>query len=284
MNTVDLHLHSTYSDGTYTPAELIHMAEMKGMEAIGITDHDTINHIKEVHKLGAKAKLRDVLAGVEVSAEFSSGTMHIVGYFVDPDNTDLCDMLNRFTAGRSERNPQIIEKLNALGVSITYDEVLKEANGASVGRPHIANVMVQKGAVRSMKEAFDKYLAKGAPAYVNRTRASSEKIIAVIKKAGGVSFLAHPRQLGVGKKKELERIVARLADEGLDGIEAYSSSHTREDVHRYEGLAQKYQLLLSGGSDFHGLGKEHIVLGFVGAGVTLSYDIIKKMKERIKVQ
>jgi len=281
VNTIDLHIHSNHSDGAYSPQEIVRIAEKKGLRAIAVADHDTISHIKPVLSAGEGASL-DVLAGVEVSAEFRGGTMHILGYFVDPDNNELYDMLNRFREGRDERNPQIIEKLNALGIMIDYEEVLQEAAGMSIGRPHIARVLVNKGVVSNMQEAFDKYLKKGAPAYVNRVRFSSQKIISVIKSAGGLAFLAHPKQLNMTDIKDLTALVEKLVHEGLDGIEVYSSCHTAEDIRTYETLTRTYDLLVCGGSDFHGISKPDIAMGFIGEGIELDYQIVEKMKARLK--
>jgi predicted metal-dependent phosphoesterase TrpH len=224
----------------------------------------------------------EIIPGIEVSAEYDSrGTMHILGYFVDPENDEIFAMLQEFRDGRDARNPKIVKKLNELGLAIEYQEVLKEAAGQSVGRPHIARVLVNKGYVKNTKEAFDKYLAKGAPAYFDRVRFYPEKIIQVIHTAGGLAFLAHPKQLGLSNKEQLDRLIAQLVSYGLDGIEVYSSCQSKKDNKQYLALARKYDLLVSGGSDFHGLTKEHVDMGFMGDGVSLDYSIVEKMKERL---
>lgn len=280
MNTIDLHIHSNHSDGSYTPREIVRKAAKKGLHAISIADHDTITQIKESLEAGEKCRL-DVIAGVEVSADFPDGTMHILGYFVDPDNDELFDMVSQFRAGRDERNPKIIEKLNALGADIAYEEVLREAGGLSVGRPHIARVLVKKGFVKNMDEAFRKYLAKGAPAYVNRVRFSSAKIISVIKQAGGLAFLAHPKQLRIGELSQLQTVVEQLVAEGLDGIEVYSSCHSKEETEAYQHIAHTYNLLISGGSDFHGASKPDVGLGYIGEGIELDRSLVDEMKKRL---
>ena len=280
MNTIDLHIHSTHSDGSYTPRELVKRAKKKGLHAISIADHDTITQIKESLEAGEKYRL-EVIAGVEVSADFTGGTMHILGYFVDPDDDGLFDMVSQFRAGRDERNPKIIEKLNALGADIAYEDVLREAGGLSVGRPHIARVLVKKGFVKSMEEAFRKYLAKGAPAYVNRVRFSSAKIISVIKQAGGLAFLAHPKQLRIGEIQQLQTLVEELIAEGLDGIEVYSSCHSKEETEAYKHIAHTYNLLISGGSDYHGASKPEVGLGYIGEGIELDRSLVDEMKKRL---
>lgn len=277
MKEVDLHMHSTHSDGTMSPRELVAYAEKKKLRAIAVSDHDTLSHIRGTLCAGEASSV-EVIAAIEVSADFSPGTMHILGYFVDAENEELFEMLERFREGRAIRNPQIIEKLNNAGMAITYDEVLREAGGQSVGRPHIATVMVKKGFVRTTQDAFEQYLKKGALAYVDRLRFNSEEIIRVIHNAGGLAFLAHPKQLLIASVAELEALVEKLIAQGLDGIEVYSSSHNKRERKIYANIAEKYSLLVSGGSDFHGTHKNGIDMGFLGTGVKLSYDVVEKMK------
>lgn len=282
MNTIDLHMHSTCSDGTMTPIQLVEHAAKLCMTVISVTDHDTLSHVKDVMR-EAERKEIEVIPGIEVSADYpGNGTMHILGYFIDPDNDEIYNMLKKFRDGRDERNPKIIEKLNELGLKIEYSEILKEAAGQSVGRPHIARVMLNKGYIKNTKEAFTKYLAKGAPAYFDRVRFSPEEIISVIHAAGGLAFLAHPKQLGNLNSRELEKLIAELIVKGLDGIEVYSSCQNKKDVKIYKSLAEKFNLLISGGSDFHGITKEYIEMGFLGEGVTLEYSVITAMKNRLK--
>jgi predicted metal-dependent phosphoesterase TrpH len=284
MNEIDLHMHTTCSDGTMTPRQIIAHAKAKGMKVISVTDHDTISHISDILR-EAEGSGIEVIPGTEVSAEYDSrGTMHILGYYIDPTNDEIYIMLQQFRDGRDERNPKIIERLNELGVNIDYSDVLKEAAGQSVGRPHIARVMLNKGYVSSTKEAFDRYLAKGAPAYFDRVRFYPERIISVIHAAGGLAFLAHPKQLGIKKKDELEKLLIELMQYGLDGIEVYSSCHSAKDIAIYLELARKYDLLISGGSDFHGLLKDHIDMGCVGGDGQLDYAMVEKMKQRLKKQ
>jgi len=279
MNTVDLHMHSTHSDGTCSPFELVQLAEKRGLRAIAITDHDTLSHIKETLEIGSVMNM-EVIAGVEVSADFTGGTMHILGYFVDPSSDELFDMLERFRTARADRNPKIIKKLNELGLPIAYEEVVREASGGPIGRPHIARVLVKKGLVSNFQEVFDKYLTKGGPAYIDRVRFSAEKIISVIHKAQGLAVLAHPKQLKIEDNNKLDALVEKLTQSGLDGIEVYSSCHSKKESQRYASLAEKYNLLISGGSDFHGMNKEHIEMGFTGVDVELSYDIVLEMHKK----
>jgi 3',5'-nucleoside bisphosphate phosphatase len=281
MNTVDLHIHSHYSDGSQSVREIIHRAHKKKLKAISITDHDTIAQNREALEEGRKKKL-EVITGVEVSAEYEPGTLHILGYFFDRENTELYEMLERFKNARDDRNPQIVQKLNELGIPLEYEDVLREASGIAVGRPHIARAMLKKGFVQSMGEAFDKYLSKGKPAYVNRDRLSAEEIIMVLQRSGGLAVLAHPFELKLENMDELDKLVGELITKGLQGIEVYSSCHSLEKIKDYEQLADKYNLLRTGGSDYHGDNKPKVDIGFVGEGIELSYEIVERMKDRIK--
>ncbi len=281
MNEIDLHIHSTVSDGSMSPEEIIVYAKKLGLKAISITDHDTLGHIEESLAAGIEHGL-EVLPGIEVSAQYEKGTMHILGYFIDYRNDGLFNMLLRFREGREERNPKIIKKLNDLGIDINYEEVLKEAAGQSVGRPHIAKVLYDKGYVSNVKEAFYLYLAKGAPAYCDRFRFGADIIIKNIHGAGGLSFLAHPKQLNCKSEEELGNVVRELVESGLDGIEVYSSSHKSSDEALYKKISEKYGLLVSGGSDFHGLNKYGVELAVYGSDV-VKYELVEKMKERLGI-
>lgn len=281
MNYIDLHMHSTHSDGTMTPRQLIIEAEMRGLKAVSITDHDTITQVPEALK-HAEGRKVEVISGVEVSADFPEGTMHILGYFFDCGNKELNEMLDKYREGREERNPKIIKNLQKLGCQITYDEVESVAEGNAIGRPHIAKIMIRHGFVSSSYEAFAKYLKKGAPAYEERLRFSSAEIIDTLHKAGGLVFLAHPKQLHCRDTAHLREVVDRVVSEGIDGIEVYNSCHRTKDIKLYEKLAKEKGLLMSAGSDFHGKNREFADMSYVGAGIEVDYDMIEKMKERLK--
>ncbi len=265
MRFIDLHTHSTASDGTYAPAAVVELAHENGLSAIALTDHDTIAGVAEA---SAKAKQLgiDFLPGIEISAEFPApGTLHILGYGVNPASEVLRDLTTTLLAGRDNRNPKIVEKLNALGFEITIDEVESEAGGQVVGRPHIAAVMLRKGQVKSIKEAFDKYLAQGAAAYFDKERLTPRRAIELIQGSGGVAVLAHPVQLRTTNDAQLDRTLKDLVDLGLAGIEVYHSDHDEHLVRKYRDLAKKYGLLQTGGSDFHGRNKPTVALGRAGA-------------------
>lgn len=259
---IDLHCHSTASDGTFTPTEVARLAAKCELSALALTDHDTIAGVAEAGAEAAKLGI-DFLPGIEISADFPQpATMHILGYGVDPQSPVLTDMTRRLIEGRDTRNPRIIAKLNELRVSITMDEVEHEAKGKVVGRPHIAAILVRKGYVSSMKEAFNKYLAPGGLAYFDKERLSPRQALEMIQQSGGVSVLAHPIQLRALNDGELERIVKDLVDLGLQGLEIIHSDHGASHVEKYTKLADRYGLIKTGGSDFHGLNKKDIQLGF----------------------
>jgi predicted metal-dependent phosphoesterase TrpH len=258
---VDLHCHSTASDGTLSPTEVVQLAVRCDLNALALTDHDTIDGVAEA-AAAAKTAGIDFMPGIEISAEYPHpGTMHILGYGVDPHSQTLKSLTQTLIAGRDNRNPRIIAKLQEMGVKITMDEVEKEAGGQVVGRPHIAAILHRKGYVSSIKEAFNKYLAQGAPAYFDKERLTPREALEMIRQSGGLPVLAHAIQLRTDNDGQLDRVVKDLLDLGLVGIEVFHSDHNPEWIDKCERLAGKYKLLKTGGSDFHGTNKAHIQLG-----------------------
>lgn len=292
---IDLHCHSTASDGRLTPVKLVELARQLEIRAIALTDHDTVAGLRTFHDTG-KALGVETISGVEVSAEYSRGTMHIVGLFVDPASHAFRSFLKKLSDGRKIRNPQIVQRLNELGMTITMQEVEEEAgcvdNGTgggaldtkSVGRPHIAAVMIRKGYVKTKQEAFDRFLAKGRPAYFTRFAASPEESIQQIHSANGLAILAHPSYLKAKDEAELDEIVGDLKRKGMDGIEVHYSTHTPEDTALCARLAAKYELAISGGSDYHaeaGRGNTAVELGSgVGNNLCIPYSVLEKLKEK----
>jgi 3',5'-nucleoside bisphosphate phosphatase len=262
---VDLHCHSTASDGTLAPAEVVRLARRNDLSALSLTDHDTIGGIEEAAAEAAKLGI-DFLPGIEISCEFDTGTMHLLGYGVEPGSEILRDLTRRLLAARDDRNPRIIRRLNELGLAITMAEVEAEAGGAAgavVGRPHIAAILVRKGYVNSIKQAFDVYLGVGAAAYFDKERIPPREAFDLIHRSGGLPVLAHPVQLRTGNDAQLERIIKDCKDMGLVGLEVMHSDHNADLVDKYSALAEKFGLLKTGGSDFHGTNKKNIDLGFV---------------------
>jgi hypothetical protein len=257
---VDLHCHSTASDGTLAPAAVVQLACRNGLSALALTDHDTIGGISEAANEAAKLGL-DFLPGIEISCECFPGTMHLLGYGVDPESTFLRDLTRRLIEARDDRNPRIIRKLNELNVAITMAEVEAESGGGVVGRPHIAAILLRKGYVSSIKQAFDKYLGTSGAAYFDKERIPPREAFDLIHRSGGLPVLAHPVQLRTGNDGELARIIKDCVDLGLIGLEVIHSDHNAELVDKYSALAEKFGLLKTGGSDFHGSNKKDIDLG-----------------------
>ncbi|MCD6337209.1 MAG: DUF2061 domain-containing protein [Candidatus Marinimicrobia bacterium] len=253
---LDFHTHTTYSDGTYTPHELIGHAVEKGCEYISITDHDNFEHVSH-H--GDIPKNIHYIPGVEISAEFKT-TLYILGYGFDPEHTELRNTLNVLQGARRKRNAAMLKKMAKEGFHINMEELHEESKGGMVGRPHFANLMVAKGYVEYYQEAFDKYLAKGQPFYMDKQRLDPKEAIRLILKAGGIPVMAHPYQTNLSGNA-LEELIVRLKSYGLRGIETYYSQHSKVQVKECLEYAKKYDLLVTAGSDFHGANKADINLG-----------------------
>lgn len=258
--TIDLHCHSTASDGTLSPREVIRLGKEIGLSAMSLTDHDTVGGIAEAAGEAKQLGL-DFIPGIEISAKFPEpGTLHILGYGIDPNNDQLATLTKELRGGRDDRNERIIRKLQSLGIDITLDEVLAQAQG-TVGRPHIAQVLVHKGVVSHIQQAFKKYLGQGGLAYEDKERFTPRQAIEMIHDSGGVAVCAHPTQLRLDNLARLERVLKDLVDLGLDGVEVIHSDHRPLEVKFLDAFASKYRLLKTGGSDFHGSMKSKVRLG-----------------------
>lgn len=276
---VDLHVHSTTSDGLLTPRDLVRHAVEVGLKAMALTDHDTVAGIPEALAAGREFGI-EVIPGVEISAEFEKGACHILGYFVDPADAPLAELLALAREGRDVRNRVILQRLNELGFAITTDDVATRVTDGSLTRAHFAAVMMAKGYVKSWDEAFDKYLGHGKPAFVQRRHVMPEEAIRRIHGAGGLAGLAHPRQLS-RTSVETDRWIEDFAKAGLDAVETVSPDHTPNYARRYRASAQRLGLLETGGTDWHGRPDGTIHLG-VGTGSTaIHYVLVEKMKERL---
>lgn len=279
----DLHTHTTCSDGVLKPAELVQAAKNQKLRCVAITDHDTVAGVKEAKQAGEQIGV-EVIPGIEISVIFEPGTMHILGYFVDPDSSALQTLIHEVQQARNERNLSVIKQLNLLGMDISFEEVLKEAGGGQMGRPHFAKVLIQKGLVKDRDQAFRQLLGKGAPAYVNKRKITPAQAMGVIKESGGLAVLAHPIQLGIKpNSEEFRNLISQLKQDGLSGIEAYSSCHTQKQAKLFKKIAIEMELLVTGGSDFHGTnyGAE---LGNMGDGFCITDDVVSRMKEVLKKQ
>lgn len=277
MSRIDLHLHTTHSDGSLSPGEVLHLAHKAGVTALAVTDHDIVSGIPEAIETGAELGI-EVIPGVEISSRVGTRELHILGYFLQWQDPELNQRLATLRASRHRRNPQIIERLRALGLDVTYEEVRALAGTDSVGRPHIARILMDKKYVTSAKDAFDRYLADGRPAYVARELPKPEEAIAWIKAAGGVAVLAHPTWAKVSGEG-LNALLTTLKAEGLDGIEVHYSTHTKRQTREYLDLAKRLNLLITGGSDFHGITKPDIEVGTGRGGLKVSEKLLEPLKQ-----
>ncbi len=274
---IDLHTHSTASDGSFTPTELINYAKRKRIEVLALTDHDTISGIPEAIDASEKAGI-DFVPGVEISALWLIGTMHILGYYIDPDSELLNGTLKNLQKLRDDRNHKIIEKLREHGVDITYEEVEKVAGG-QIGRLHISRILIEKGYAADIQSAFKKFLTNGAPTYIPKVRLEPPKAIELIKNSGGIPVLAHPCTLGLDDFSDLEKLFRELKESGIEGIEAYYSDHSKEFTNFCVKMAEELNLLVTGGSDFHGKNKKHIDLGVGRGDLMIPDELALRLKE-----
>lgn len=255
MKIADLHIHSSYSDGSLTPEEIIELSKKQGLKYISITDHDTI---ASQYITKEKNKDIEIISGVEFSTMYNDLELHILGYKVDVNNNKLNELVNRLSEARLDRCKEIIEKLKRLGVNIQIEEMIGDGK-LSLGRGNIAKEIVKKGYSKNFKEAFCKYLMQGKPAYVKGYKEDYKNILSIINASGGIAVLAHPGK--IYRSIEVQKIIRELRCYGLKGLEVYHPSHRSEQVNCYYNLAQKYKLLITGGSDFHGKKSEDNTLG-----------------------
>jgi len=257
MSGVDLHTHTTASDGTYTPAELVREAVRRGVRVLAITDHDSTEAVEPALAVAREHPPLEIVPGIEINTEAAGGEVHILGYFIDHAAPWLQILLGEFREERAARVWRIAERLAALGLPIDPADVFALVREGSAGRPHIAQVMVQKGYVATVGEAFDRYLAAGGPAYVSHRKVDPREACAIIHRAGGVAVMAHP-----GFHAAAEALVRDLAGEArLDGVECYYSDHTPDQTARFLALCRALDLVTTGGSDFHGPAVRAATLG-----------------------
>lgn len=278
---IDLHIHSTASDGSLTPAEIIDHAQRINLAAIAITDHDSIYGSKEALRTGIPPSLK-FLTGVEISAAHppffpGSGSFHILGYCIRLDNYAFNQTLNRLQQARKNRNPKILKRLNELGLKISLEDVNQTVANGQLGRPHIAQAMIKMGFVESMDEAFDKFLGAGKPAYVDKDRIGCEEAIKIIRGAGGFPVLAHPALLNIDDDCQLDELIQNLIKIGMRGIEVYYPEHSSEQIQHYTELADKYDLLMTGGTDFHGSITPKIEMGTGKGTLFIPYKLYEKL-------
>lgn len=278
MRYIDLHTHSTFSDGTMAPAVLLRAAKEAELSAIALTDHDTMTGLDEAERAGAETGV-EVIPGVELSATQNGKEVHILGYGLDRSNPELLALLEKLQKIRHERNLAILDKLAELGIDIDRDALFAGHPGL-IGRPHIARLLVRRKVVNNTEQAFYRYLKKNAMAYVAAERFPAPETIGTIKKAGGLAVLAHPTTLDKSLPKIAENI-EYLHNHGLDGIEAIYPGHTTKIRQGLFGLAKKLDLIITGGSDFHGPIKQGINIGGAPVMPPVPYQLLERMKERL---
>ena len=280
MTGIDLHTHSSISDGALSPRLLVKQASEIGLSAIAIADHDTVDGIDEALKAGIEFGI-EVISAVELSVDHETGSMHLLGYFIDFHDPELLSILNRLKSAREVRNLKIISYLNELGYSITVEEVLELSPDGTYGRAHIGQALMRSGEFRDMDEIFDKLLGPRAAAYYNRFRLPLREAIRIIHSTGGLAVWAHP---GLHENK-LENMLARLKswhEGGLDGIESDYFNHSLELRDRLRNLAVEYGMIYTGGSDFHGSIKPQNKLGCGPGGLPVGPECLAQLKDRRK--
>ena len=250
--TIDLHMHTTASDGVLSPSELVTLCHQHGLTTIAITDHDTVKGYTPAVSAAQPYSIT-VLTGIELSAEDDRhGDVHMLGYLIDTQDADLLAKLDLFQSGRDDRGQRMVKRLNELGIALQWEQVLAVAQDAVITRPHIAKALYRHGYVKTPSEAFERYINVGKPAYVERTKLTPLEAMAIIHQAGGVAVMAHP-----GLVREVEPLMQFLADNGLDGIEVYhpnNGKHLREFAFHF---AKERGLVITGGSDFHATNGQH---------------------------
>ena len=248
MSQVDLHLHTTASDGVFSPEDIVAKAARLGLRIIAICDHDTVDGISRALAAAKAFTGLRVIPGVEVSTDFPAGEVHVLGYFIDHTNKELGATLKRMRQTRRERAQGMIAKLDKLGIHIDWSRVQEIAGSGSIGRPHIAQAMLEKGYINSIGDAFYRYISKGGPAYVERIKMTPEEAVKLILRSGGLPVLAHPLTID-----DPEAVTTRLKAVGLIGIEAYYGEFNAEQVSYLVKMAHRHNLIVTGGSDYHGL-------------------------------
>lgn len=278
---VDLHTHSTWSDGSLSPLALVREARAAGLSAIALTDHDVLDGLPAARDEGAREGV-EVVSGVEISARMEAGEVHLLGYEIDPSpGTPLQTALARLRAAREARTPRILERLSAMGMPLDLEEVKAIAGEGSTGRPHVAQAMVRRRYVASVEEAFARFLREGAPAYVLREMLTPAEAVALIREAGGLAALAHPGLLRLPGVGRLEAFTKSLAGEGLEAMECFTSAHDVGTATACVGIARRAGLIPTGGSDYHGDRKAGVRLGRTRGGGRIPYAILADIRERL---
>lgn len=279
---IDLHAHTTASDGSLTPTELVGQAHALGLAALAVTDHDTLGGLAEARAAASVIGL-DLVPGVELSVEDDAGRFHLLGYGFDADDPALAQTLITLRRSRAARNEQMAQKMATLDLPVTMDDVRAEAgeDAQVIARPHFARALIKKGIVGSVAEAFDRYLSTGKPLYLPKEVLTPHDAIALIHEAGGVAVMAHPGLVPLDEAALAGRLGSLTQEDGLDGLEAYYSQHSRGETDRFLALAARLDLLVTGGSDFHGLAKPHVPLGIIFDGKPAPTALLEGLRARL---
>lgn len=283
MKPVDLHTHSNKSDGTYTPAQLVDYAVSKGLSAVALTDHDTIDgldkavsHAEALYAAGQPSI--EVVPGIEFSTEHDKKDVHIVGLYISYNDSAFREQLDAFVNSRINRNIKMCRNLQTAGIDITFDKLQARNPGAVITRAHYASYLLEDGYVKSRQDAFSQYLGDHTKYFVPREKVTPAQAVDLILKAGGIPILAHPPLYHMGQDR-LDRLISSLKEVGLMGIEAFYSSYTNQDERDMRRFAKRYDLLLSGGSDFHGANKPGLDLGTGYGKLFVPEELLDKLKE-----
>lgn len=270
MIFADLHMHTNFSDGTFTPEELAALAHERGLGTLALTDHDTMEGCERMAAACGSLGV-EFIPAAELTTEWEDIELHLLGYFLDAENPLLRRKLAEFQTVRQDRIREMAERISERGLPLEADAVFAIARCRSPGRPHVARAMVEAGLVKGMDEAFDRFLKKGKPGWVPKFRINAADAIELVHQAGGLAVMAHP---GLNRS---DRVIPPLIETGLDGIECFHTRHSTHDCERYTVMAEENDLLVTGGSDCHGLNRGQPLIG----GIKLPYVYVEKMKERV---
>ncbi len=283
---IDLHIHSNASDGSLAPQQILQLAIETGLSAFAITDHDTVSGTLSLLHHGVPETI-EFLSGVEISTAFppsfsQAGSMHLLGYGFNATNPELTDIFTRQQSARTARNPMIVDRLNHLGIGISLEDIIDTFQKEAIGRPHIADYLVRRGFAHSIDDAFDRFLGKGKPAYVDKFRVSVADAIQRIHAAGGIAVLAHPVVIQSQLENPMETLLSVLKEMGLRGIEAYYPGQTDEQTREFIRLADQFDLLVTGGSDFHGAINPEIRMGSGRGDLHVPYSVFTRLKDALQ--
>jgi predicted metal-dependent phosphoesterase TrpH len=277
MELIDLHCHTTASDGIKSPADLIDYAISNNVKVLAITDHDTVSGLAEASGYAA-GKDFILVPGIEFSIDYQGGSFHLVGLYVDYNYSPLIAKTAYLQEVRDRRIYRIVEDLDRHGIEVSVEDVMRESDGGALGRPHVARALVKNGYAHNITEVFKKYLVKGKPGYIKKEKITLDDAVSLIHGAGGICIIAHPVSLNFKNFDDFEAALRRFRDNGVEGVEVYSSMHKPSEISDYLTLARKYDLIISGGSDFHGDKDERI--GYYNPTKPIPFEIYDRISRR----